>query len=727
MQAEVSEKSPSERVARFGPFTLHLDRLELYRQDRRVNLQPQTVSVLALLVEKAGEVVTREQIQATIWPAGTFVEFELALYTSINRVRRALGDTAASPHYIETLPKSGYRFISPVTLGGDAEREVPEILPIPPPARRRWPLVTGVAIAGLLISAALVYWHSGPAEARQVYRYAIDIPSVDRIESLVISPMGDQVVFEATKGSKRALYRLLLDSTESRLIPGSEEGRFPFFSPDGQRVGFFVPGKLRIANATGATDLVALEPSFSLWGGSWSGDGWITFNDTSQGKAGIWRVRASGGTAEHVLGPLADARGFTTPFVTHGADGPEGANFYSYIRDPVDRSVRIADAGKHEARLVVERGIGAQLLADGHLVYFSAGSLFAAPYHSGTISGTPVRVTTGVFSRQWFSAASSVSRDGTLAYLAAERPIQRRLEWVSRDGRSIPVALPEGAYEQAVPSPDGRMVAVVRKDQESLWTIWVHDFATGAARRIAENEVPHPRIAWSPDSTALVAGLTRGASQFVNLYRLPAQGGGTPERLTDQPSYGQFPLSWSAKAGGILYVEGSHPRSGGDIYFVSLAGNQRPRQLIATPGLDGGASFSLDGAWIAYHSESGGVLEAYVQRFDAAKQQLTGPRIQISESGGRDPAWSPDGRHLSYLDDGRNLVEVSMPGPDGKRPTPHELVHGPVSQAVDVWTPSYNVARDGRFLVARQVAYTANVRINIVVNWFQELRRLSPQ
>lgn len=90
--------------------------------------------------------VTREQIQAAIWPAGTFVEFELALYTSINRVRRALGDSAAAPHYIETLPKSGYRFISPVTLEGDAATERQPIAI--PPARRRWPLVAGLLGAG---------------------------------------------------------------------------------------------------------------------------------------------------------------------------------------------------------------------------------------------------------------------------------------------------------------------------------------------------------------------------------------------------------------------------------------------------------------------------------------------------------------------------------------------------------------------------------------------------
>ena len=93
---------------------------------------------------------------------------------------------------------------------------------------------------------------------------------------------------------------------------------------------------------------------------------------------------------------------------------------------------------------------------------------------------------------------------------------------------------------------------MVRRDEEYLWTIWVHDLATGSERRTAENELPRPRIAWSPDSTALVASLTRGASQFVNLYRLPIQAYAVPERLTDQPDYGQFPLAWSAKARGIL-------------------------------------------------------------------------------------------------------------------------------------------------------------------------------
>ena len=176
----------------------------------------------------------------------------------------------------------------------------------------------------------------GTGEARQVYRYSL-------------------------KGSKHALYRLLLDSTESRLIPGSEDGSFPFFSP-------------------------------------------------------------GGGPVEHVVGEIADARGITTPYVTHGA-GSGGENFYSYIRSPLQRSVRVVDSG--QPRVVVERGVGAQLLADGHLVYFNAGNLFAAPFsNSGTISGTPVQVMKGVASPQWFSAVSSVSRDGTLAYLAAERPVQ---------------------------------------------------------------------------------------------------------------------------------------------------------------------------------------------------------------------------------------------------------------------------------------------------------------
>jgi cholera toxin transcriptional activator len=102
------------RVARFGVFELDLSAGELRKSGVRLRLQGQPFQVLALLLERAGDVVTREELQQKLWPSDTFVDFDHSLNTAINKVRDALGDSASSPRYVETLARRGYRFIAPV-------------------------------------------------------------------------------------------------------------------------------------------------------------------------------------------------------------------------------------------------------------------------------------------------------------------------------------------------------------------------------------------------------------------------------------------------------------------------------------------------------------------------------------------------------------------------------------------------------------------------------------
>lgn len=104
----------SSRVARFGLFELDLSAGELRRSGVKLRLQGQPFLVLALLLERAGEVVTREELQQKLWPSDTFVDFDHSLNTAINKVREALGDSASSPRYVETLARRGYRFIAPL-------------------------------------------------------------------------------------------------------------------------------------------------------------------------------------------------------------------------------------------------------------------------------------------------------------------------------------------------------------------------------------------------------------------------------------------------------------------------------------------------------------------------------------------------------------------------------------------------------------------------------------
>jgi DNA-binding winged helix-turn-helix (wHTH) protein/TolB-like protein len=155
---------------RFGQFAFDPDAGVLTRNGLPVRLQPQPARVLALLVARAGDVVTRDDLRRQIWGTDTFVDFERGLNFCVAQIRSALGDSADSPRFIETLPKRGYRFIAPVTQAVEAAAPVPEPAPVaraPLPLSRR-----GLALAALLVLtigaglAALALRHGPPAAIR---------------------------------------------------------------------------------------------------------------------------------------------------------------------------------------------------------------------------------------------------------------------------------------------------------------------------------------------------------------------------------------------------------------------------------------------------------------------------------------------------------------------------------------------------------------------------------
>src|SRR5688572_15999924 len=162
------------RLIRFDGFEADLQSGELRKGDARLKLSEQPFSVLAILLARPGEVVTRDELQKQLWPADTFVDFERGLNKAMNRLRDALGDSASRPRYIETLPKRGYRFIAPLDRSAPVTRvpEEPAVsVPLQPaPAGFRpkgsWPrrrlLITGAAVLAVVLAAAtLSLWRSG--------------------------------------------------------------------------------------------------------------------------------------------------------------------------------------------------------------------------------------------------------------------------------------------------------------------------------------------------------------------------------------------------------------------------------------------------------------------------------------------------------------------------------------------------------------------------------------
>ncbi len=149
----MAQETQPHAILRFGTFEADLRAGELRRQGKRVKLQEQPFHVLTILLQSAGEVVTREELRNQNWPPDTFVDFDNSLNTAINKLREALGDSADNPRFIETLPRRGYRFIAPVT--GDNRKE-----PATPPPGRKIPLVAAVVSLLLLVVVGGLLWRS---------------------------------------------------------------------------------------------------------------------------------------------------------------------------------------------------------------------------------------------------------------------------------------------------------------------------------------------------------------------------------------------------------------------------------------------------------------------------------------------------------------------------------------------------------------------------------------
>lgn len=144
----------SPAILRFGTFEVDLRTGELRKQGKRIRLQDQPFQVLSALLQRPGDVVTREELRAEIWPKDTFVDFDNSLNTAVNKLREALGDSADSPRFIETLPRRGYRFVASVSGDGREARARST-------DRRKIGVIAATAVvAGAVVVAGGIFWYS---------------------------------------------------------------------------------------------------------------------------------------------------------------------------------------------------------------------------------------------------------------------------------------------------------------------------------------------------------------------------------------------------------------------------------------------------------------------------------------------------------------------------------------------------------------------------------------
>jgi serine/threonine-protein kinase len=586
----------------------------------------------------------------------------------------------------------------------------------------RRPITIAIAIAAALVAAvvagvvALRLLGGVPATESRVVRLTMALPAGAEVAELenpavAISPAGTHIAYVAMSGDRQQLHVRAIDSLEAKAHAGTELASNPFFSPDGQWIGFFAPGKLKkVSVAAGITQTLCDAP-FGR-GGSWAPDGSIYFAATN--SSGLSKVSADGGTPGEVT-TLDRAKGEVSHRWPQVLPGGKALLFTLWTgpgRDEQHVLVQRLDTGE---RITVVKGGGTgRYVPSGHVVYARGDELFAVRFDLDRlqVSGPAVRLADAV--RVGSEGAHyAVSDVGELTYLPGDpQRYRRRLVWVARDGRVEPLAAPEREYfGNAALSPDGRFAAV---DVETgTIDLWIYDFSratlTPLQTGIGSSQAPR----WTPDGNRIVYRGTR--TGFRNVWWKTVDDATSEERLTTGERI-ETPGSWSADGEWLVYMA-IDPVTGPDVWALPAGGGREPRVIVRTPYQEAHPRLSPDGRWLAYTSNEPGRLEVFVQPFDGP-----GGRSQISTDGGTEPVWSGDGRELFYLDGDRMMAVEITTAPTFKAGAPRRLFEGRYAFSLTT-SAAYDVTSDGqRFLRVQPLYPDPPVnQIHIVLNWFEEL------
>jgi dipeptidyl aminopeptidase/acylaminoacyl peptidase len=356
-----------------------------------------------------------------------------------------------------------------------------------------------------------------------------------------------------------------------------------------------------------------------------------------------------------------------------------------------------------------------------HIVFGWDNQILAAPFdlRKLEVRGVPIPLVEGVrmnFGAGAPSADYTLSRNGTLVYVAGRKP-ERRLVWASRAGRLDPLPLPSRGYLFPALSPDQDRVAVTIAEAAGR-DVWIGDLPRGTLSRLTTDRDAMFSL-WTPDAKRVL--YTSSKSGQYNVFWKSADGSGAAEPLT-QSGNPQRATSVSPD-GRFLLFNDLDPVSLMDVWVLRLDGDRKPVPLLKTAANELMAEFSPDGRWVSYDSDESGRFEVYVQAYPGP-----GEKKQISTEGGRAAHWNPNGSELFYTA-GEQVMSVTFEeGPRLHVGKPRPLFRiGPPAEPLQA-LQHYGVAAHGeRFLFAEHdEPASAEGRLQVVANWFEELRRRVP-
>jgi eukaryotic-like serine/threonine-protein kinase len=544
--------------------------------------------------------------------------------------------------------------------------------------------------------------------------------------TVALSRDGGTLAYVGIRNGITSLFVRRMDAVDVTPLAGTEGARGPVFSPDGAWIAFNVDGRLKKVPVLGGSATVINENNPDVVGADWTPDGTIWY--TPAFTLGVTRVPAVGGAAQRVLSPDPGKgeSGYLWPSLLPGGTdllfviNPDSIASFDEARIAVER------LGTKDSREILDaQGSSPVYTPSGHLVFFSGGSVRAAPFdlRRRRTTGPAVPVVDGVSVAPHTGAVqAAISASGTLVYApVGDQVPTSSLVVVDANGHAQPPtdALPAFLGEMSL-SGDGQRVALrLAKANDD---IHVFDFSRGSLTRFTYEGGDEQNPVWTPDGTRLAYASQHGGTP--TMYWKAADGNGTPERILT-PRNPQRPSSFSADGRFLAYTE-VHPQTGLDIWTVRLddPSPRQPEPFLRTPFQEDLPVFSPDGRWLAYRSNESGRMEVYVARFPGAAVKR-----QISVDGGDQPLWAPGGKQVFYLN-GNRMMSVDLNTESGLNSAkPRMLFERNFSLFAESgqWGHTYAVFPDGkRFLFVENAVRPEIRELKVVLNWFEELKARVP-
>jgi serine/threonine protein kinase len=586
---------------------------------------------------------------------------------------------------------------------------------IQPASLRRERIGWSSALLAIVVLAGLgAFFLSRSRRPEQVLRTVIDAPEKttlnltgDNAGPPVLSPSGNMIAFTATGADGKSLVWVRpMNSLETRALPETAGAVFPFWSPDGNSIGFFSDGKVKTVDLNGGS-VQEIANALLGRGGAWGADGVIVFSASPTSP--LLRASANGGGAATPFIKI-DSTQHTShrwPFFL-----PDGKHFiYSAIHHDPSKSgnnaIYFATPDGRENRLILRSQSNA-IYARGYLLFARGDQLMAQPFDParGALSGQPQSIAKGIMNdfATWHMDASAAD-SGLLAF-ASGGSGQLQLVWMDRASKQITTIADKFAdLQMARLSPQGDRVAL--QVDLGITDIWILDLARGVRTRLTFGPIANNDPVWSPDGQ-WIAYMTRQDDGFV-IVRKHSDGSGAEEPLVKDPTQ-MLPECWSRDGKTLIYGRGLAGER--ELWALPLEGERKPTQIARKAAW---GRLSPNGRWLAFVSSESGAPEVDVVAYGGGQGKW-----QVSANEGIQPQWSADGKELYYMGTAYDLFAVPVKEVGGA------LQFGTPETMISHWSAPrvfYDVSPDGKKILLDRISQQVSPSVTVVSDFTAELSK----